>query len=200
MESSLTLLHLADELLVEQTLSLLVERAVDGDNITLGKHLLEVLDTPAANFLLDLWGEGLVVEVQKLLAVERLQTAQDTLTDTANGNGTNGLALKVVLVLGDLSDVPVAACNLLVSRHEVADEGEDGHNDVLGDRDDVGASDLSDGDTAVDLVGDVQVDVVRTNTGGDGKLEVLGLPETLLGQVARVETARLSDPILTMFR
>lgn len=200
MESSLTLLHLADELLVEQTLSLLVERAVDGDNITLGKHLLEVLDTPAANFLLDLWGEGLVVEVQKLLAVERLQTAQDTLTDTANGNGTNGLALKVVLVLGDLSDVPVAACNLLVSRHEVADEGEDGHNDVLSDGDDVGASDLSDGDTAVDLVGDVQVDVVRTNTGGDGKLEVLGLPETLLCQVARVETARLSDPILTMFR
>ena len=38
MESSLTLLHLADELLVEQTLSLLVERAVDGDNITLGKQ------------------------------------------------------------------------------------------------------------------------------------------------------------------
>lgn len=71
---------------------------------------------------------------------------------------------------------------------------------MLGDRDDVGASDLSDGDTAVDLVGDVQVDVVRTNTGGDGKLEVLGLPETLLGQVARVETARLSDPILTMFK
>lgn len=177
-----------------------MERAVDGDNITLGEHLLEVLDTPAANFLLNLWGERLVVEVQKLLAVERLQTAQDTLTDTANGNGTDGLALEVVLVLGDLSDVPVASCNLLVSRDEVADEGEDGHNDVLGDGDDVGASDLSDGDTAVDLVGDVQVDVVRTNTGGDGKLEVLGLPETLLGQVARVETVRLSDPILTVFQ
>ncbi|KAI7092151.1 Formate [Hortaea werneckii] len=106
----------------EPTLGLLVERAVDGDNVTLGEHLLEVLDTPAANFLLDLWGKGLVVEVQKLFAVEGLQTAQDTLTDTANGDGTDGLALEVVFVLGDLSDVPVASCNLLVSRHEVADE------------------------------------------------------------------------------
>lgn len=31
----LTLLHLADQLLVEQTTGLLVERAVDGDEITL---------------------------------------------------------------------------------------------------------------------------------------------------------------------
>ncbi|KAI7506170.1 Formate [Hortaea werneckii] len=176
--------------IADRTLGLLVERAVDGDNVTLGEHLLKVLDTPAADFLLDLWGEGLVVEVQKLLAVEGLQTAQDTLTDTANGDGTDGLALEVVLVLGDLSDVPVASCNLLVSRHEVADEGQDGHNDVLSDRDDVGASDLSDGDTAVDLVGDVQVDVVRTNTSGDGKLEVLGLPETLLGQPFAQQVAR----------
>jgi len=58
---------------------------------------------------------------------------------------------------------------------EVADEGEDGHDDVLSDGDDVGTSDLGDGDTAVGLVGGVKVDVVRTNTGSDGNLEVLGL-------------------------
>jgi len=61
---------------------------------------------------------------------------------------------------------------------------------VLSDGDDVGSSDLSDGNTAIGLVGSVQVDVVRTNTGGDGNLEVLGLGKTLCGEVTRVETGK----------
>lgn len=60
---------------------------------------------------------------------------------------------------------------------------------MLGDGDDVGASDLSNGDTAVGLVGGVEVDVVRANTGSDGDLEVLGLGQALSGQVTWVETA-----------
>ena len=36
----LTLLHFRDQLLVEQPSSLLVQRAVDGDYVTLGQHLL----------------------------------------------------------------------------------------------------------------------------------------------------------------
>ena len=73
----------------------------------------------------------------------------------------------------------------LVRRDEVTDEREDGHDDVLGDRDDVGARDLGDGDLA--LVGRVEVDVVRADTGGDAELEVLRLGDDLLGQVAGVE-------------
>jgi hypothetical protein len=41
---------------------------------------------------------------------------------------------------------------------------------VLSDRDDVGAGDLGDGNTAVGLVGGIEVDVVRTDTSSDGKL------------------------------
>lgn len=169
-----------------------MQGTVDGDNVTLGKHLLEVLDTATANLLLDLGGQRLVVVVEELLAIEGLQAAEDTLTDTANGNGTDGLALEVELVLGDGSNIPLAVTDLLVSRDEVADQGEDGHNNVLSNGDDVAASDLSNSDTAVGLVGSVEVDVVRANTSGDGDLEVLSLGQTLSGQVTGMEAVQVS--------
>ena len=186
-ETRLTLLHLADQILVEHATGLLVERAVDGDNITLREHLLKVIDAPAANVLLLLRSEGLVVVVEQLLAVECLQSAQHTLTDTADSDGTNNLVLEVVLVLGNSSDVTVTPRNLLVSRHEVANKDEDSHDHMLGDRDDVGASDLSNGDAAIGLVGSIQVNVVGPNAGGHGDLEVLGLCQALCGEISRVE-------------
>lgn len=175
----LTLLHLADEFLVEQTASLLVEWAVDGNNITLCQHLLEVLNTTATNLLLDLRLKRLVIEVKELLAVEWLQAAQDTLTDTANGHGTDNLVLKVIFVLGDGRYVPVTTSDLLVCGHKVADKDEHGHDDVFSDGDDVAAGNFGYGDAAIGLVGSVQVDVVRANTGGHGNLELLGLCQTL---------------------
>ena len=180
-------LHLGDELLVEETAGLLVQGAVNGDNVTLGEHLLEIIDATAADLLLGLGGEGLVVVVQELLAVEGLEAAEDTLTDTADGDGTDDLVLKIELVLGDGSDVPVAGLDLLVGRDEVADQDQDGHDNVLSDRDDVRSGDLGDGDTAVGGVGSVQVNVIGTNTGSDGELELLGLGQTLSGEVTWVE-------------
>jgi hypothetical protein len=165
-----------------------VEWAVDGDNIALSQHLLEVLDTAAANLLLLLRRQGLVVEVKELLAVEGLETAEYTLTDAADSDGTDNLVLEIVLILGDLGNVPLALGDLLVGGDEVADEGQDGHNNVLGDGDDVGASDLGDGDTAVGLVGGIEVDVVRPDTSSDGELQVLSLGQTLCGEVTGVET------------
>lgn len=186
--AKLTLLHLGDQLLVEQAAGLLVKWAVDGDDVALSKHLLEVLDTAAADLLLLLSGQRLVVEVQEFLAVEGLEPSEDTLADTANGNGTDDLALEVVLVLSNLGDVPVAVLDLLVCGNEVADEGEDGHDDVLGDRDDVGSSNLCNGDTTVGLVGSIEVNMVGTDTSSDSELEFLGLSETFCGKVTRVET------------
>ena len=168
-----------------------MQRAVDGDNIALRQHVLEVLHPPAANLLLLLGSQTLVVKVQQLLAVEGLQSAEDTLADTANGDGTDDLVLQVVLVLGHTGDVPVAGGDHLVGGDEVADQDEDGHDDVLGDGHDVGAGDLGDGDAAVGRVGSVQVDVVGTNTGRHGDLELLRLGEALLGEVAGVEAMML---------
>lgn len=59
---------------------------------------------------------------------------------------------------------------------------------MLGDRDNVGSRYLGHGDTTVGLVGGVEIDVVGSNTGCDGDLEVLGLGETLGCEVAWVET------------
>ena len=189
----LTLLHLGDELLVEQTTGLLVEGAVDGDDVALGQQLLEGIDAAAANLGLLLGRQGLVVKVEKLLAVEGLQAAQHTLADASDGDGSDDLAFQVELVLGGSGYVPLTGLDHLVGGDEVADEHEDGHDDVLGDRDDVGAGDLGNGDTAIGLVGGVQVHVVGANAGGDGKLELLGLGKTLGGQVAGVE-ARYRNP------
>ena len=183
-----TLLHLREKFLVEETLGLLVERAVDCDNVTLGQHLLEVVNTTAANLLLNLGAEGLVIVVEELLAVEGLQSAEDTLSNTADGDGSDDLVLEVVLVLGHGGDVPVSRGNLLVRGNEVADEGKHGHDDVLGDGDDVAAGNLSDGNTAVGLVGSVEVNMVRSDTSCDGELEVLGLGQSLSGEVTGVET------------
>lgn len=173
--------------LVEESPGLLVERAVNGHDIALAKHVLERVDATAANLLLGIGRQRLVVVVEELLAFKGLETAENTLADTADGNGADDLALEVVLVLRDLCDVPAALGNHLVGRSVVADQVEDGHDDVLGDGDDVGASDLGDGDATVGLVGGVEVDVVGADTGGDGDLEVLGFCEAFGGEVTGVE-------------
>jgi hypothetical protein len=80
-----------------------------------------------------------------------------------------------------------------VGGDEVADEGQDGHDDVLGDGDDVGASNLGDSNTAVGLVRGIEVDVVRSNTSSNGKLQVLSLGQTLGGKVTWVERCRDDD-------
>lgn len=185
-----TLLHLGDEILVEETLGLLVERAVDGDDITLSEEFLEGIDTSAANLLLDLGRQGLVVVVEKLLAVEGLETAQDTLTNAANSDGTDNLALKIVLLLGSSGNIPLATLNLLVGGDKVSDEDEDSHENVLSNGDDVGASDLGNGNTTVSSVGSVQINMIGADTSGDGNLELLGPGQTLSVEVAGVETIK----------
>lgn len=164
-----------------------MQRAVDGDDVALRQHLLQRVHTSAANLLLDLRLQWLVIKVQEFFAVESLQSSQHTLADPADGDGTDDLVLEIVLVLGRAGHIPLAGLDLLVGGDEVADEDEDGHDDMLGDGDDVGAGHLGDGDAAVGGVGGIQVNVVRPDTGGDGKLEFLGLCETLGGKVTGVE-------------
>lgn len=64
---------------------------------------------------------------------------------------------------------------------------------MLGDGHDVAAGDLGDGDAAVGLVGGVEVNMVGANAGRDGELELLGLGQTLGGEVTGVEAVRVLD-------
>ena len=185
-----TLLHLGNQLLVEQSARLLMQRAVDGDDVALRYHLLEIHHPSASDLLFLLRRQRLIVKVQQLLAVERLQAPQHPFADAADGDGADYLALKVVLILRNLGHVPVAAFDLLVGRDEVANEGEDGHHNMFGDRDDVGSGDFGDGDAAIGFVCGVEVDVVGADAGGDAELEVLRLRQAVRRQIAWVESIR----------
>lgn len=149
--------------------------AIDGDDIALPKHLLKVCYTATADFLLLFWGKGLVVVVEKLLAVEGLEAAKNTLANASDGDSSDHLALEVKLVFGRLCNIPPSLLDHLVGRDEIPNEDQDGHDDVLGYGHDVRTSNLGDGDAAIGLVGGIQVDMIRANAGGDGKLELLGL-------------------------
>lgn len=129
--------------------------------------------------------EGVVVVVQQLLGVERLETLQDTVADAARAERADDFAFEVERVARDVRHPPLATLDHLMRGHEVAHEEEDVHDDVLRDGDDVGACNLQDLDVPLD--GGIEVDVVGPNTGGDTDLEVLGLGDELASEVARVE-------------
>jgi hypothetical protein len=183
-----TFLHLRDQLLIKETLGPLVQWAVDGYHVALGNHLLETTHSATSNVLLNLRFQRLIVEIQKLLTVKRLQPSQYTFTNTANSHGPDNLALEVVLAFGRFGDVPIATLNLFMCWDEITDKAKDSHNDVLRNRNNITSGDLSDGDPTVGLVGSVQVDVVRTNASSDGELQFFGLGQPLGGEIARMET------------
>lgn len=182
-----TLFHLCDRLFVEEAPRLFVKWAVDRDNVRLCEQFVERIHPPATDLLLLLRGQWLVVKVEKLFAVERLQPPQHALTDTADGHGTDHLAFQVEFVLGGGSDVPFSGLYLLVGGNKVADQREDRHDDVLCDRNHVGAGDLRHSDATVCSVGGVQIHVVRPDAGSHGESEIFGLAETFCGEVAGVE-------------
>ena len=61
----------------------------------------------------------------------------------------------------------------LVGRNEVSDENKNTHDDVLSDRDDIGARHFEDLNFFIDCC--IEINMVGTNASGDAKLEVLGL-------------------------
>lgn len=78
-----------------------------------------------------------------------------------------------------------------MGRHEVANEDQDCHDHVLGYRDDIAASDLSDGDSTVSIIRSVQIHVIGADTSGHRELEILCLSQTLRTQISRMEPMHL---------
>lgn len=58
---------------------------------------------------------------------------------------------------------------------------------MLSDGNDIGTRHFSHSNTAVGLVGGIEVDMVRSNTGSDGDLQLLCLGQSLGGEVAGME-------------
>jgi hypothetical protein len=114
-----------------------------------------------------------------------LQSLEDSVTDSSTSNGSDNLAFEIECVSGYLSNIPVVGNDLLVGRDLVPDQGQDGHDNVLGNRDDVGAGDFRNGDLV--LVGFVEINVVATNTSRDTKLELGSFVDEVGGKVTWVE-------------
>lgn len=178
-------LERADVVLVDQVDGLLVQWAVDGNHITLAQKVLEVVDSAHAHLLGSFSRQLGVVIIEKLLGGKGNHSLQDSVSNTSGANGTDDLVLQVKGVSRNLRDLPVAADSLGVTDIVVAHQNQNRHYDVLGDGDYIGARNLGDGDLV--LVGGVEVDVVRSDTGSDTELEVLGAVQELLGSVSRVE-------------
>jgi hypothetical protein len=188
------LLEVLEQVRVHEPARALVQGAVDRDDVALrdkvlaegrsvfsadpfpnevGRAHLEVVDAARVDLLRGVLGQRVVVVVQQLLAVERHEALEHAEADAARAERADDLALEVERVARDLGDLPVAALDHLVRGHEVADEEEDRHDDVLRDGDDVRARHLHHLD--VPLHRRIEVDVVRADTGSDAHLQVLRL-------------------------
>lgn len=83
-----------------------------------------------------------VVMPQELFAPERLQTLQHPVPDPSTPDRSDDFTLEVKRVSSDIGNVPFSLSGLIVRRDKVADEREDRHHDVFGDRHDVRAGHL----------------------------------------------------------
>jgi hypothetical protein len=126
-----TLLHLGDEFLVEQTSCVLMERTVDSNDISLSEHFLEVMNAAAANFFLNFRGKGLVIKVEKLLAIEGNKTSQNTLADTADSDCSYDFTFNIEGVFGDGCNIPVTRDDLFVCGDKVANKDKNTKNDCF---------------------------------------------------------------------
>src|SRR6202012_5084988 len=95
---------------------------------------------------------------------DRPQPAQHGPTYPARGDHTDVHPLQVIGALDTVRDVPATVGGPAVRRHEVANQGQDLHDGVLGDADAVAVGRLGTGD--VPLLRRVEVHVIRANAGG----------------------------------
>ena len=177
-------LHRRDELVVEEMLRLGMKRRVDRDDVAIRDHRGRGLVEGETQLLLHLCRKSVTVGVMQL-DVERLQAPQDSEADPAGCDGPDGHAFDVIRPLDAIGDVPTAVDDPLVRRNVVANERQDHHHDVLRDADAVRVRDLDHRDSSVDRR--LNVDVVRSDSGGDRELEVPCLGDPLSGQVRRPE-------------
>ena len=75
---------------------------------------------------------------------------QDPVPNPTSANSANDFTLEIKSVPSNISDGPVATLGHLMSGHEVPDEQQNRHHNVLCDRSDVGPGHLQDLDLFVD--------------------------------------------------
>ena len=141
-----------------------------------------------AQFVFDLFRQSTSVGVVQP-DVERCQPAQHGLADAAGGDHTDVHALEVIGVLDAVGDIPASVGDPFVGGDKIAHQRQDLHDGVLGHTDAVAVGDLGDGDPAGNRR--VEIDVVRTDPGSEGQLQIGSFGDPLGGQICRPK--RLGD-------
>src|SRR5919202_751050 len=173
------LLHVEQPLAVEQTVRIRRQWNVDGDDVGPLDEIVEICPANAEDVLVDA-ADGRKVIVEHV-DVEALEAHGHLLPDPTHTDDPNGLVFEVVGLRGDLTDAPAAFDHVLIGRYEVAPQGQDLHDGVLGDAGDVAAALLGDGDAPVPRLR--QVEVVGADAGQDAQTKVRRVVEYLLRSV-----------------
>ena len=108
-----TRLEVLKEVSIDEVSGTLVQRGIDGDDITLRDEILEIFYSGSIDCLLSLRGKTVVIVVKKALGVEGLQTLKHTVANSASADGTDYLALKVERIASDVGDLPITALDHL---------------------------------------------------------------------------------------
>ena len=143
--------------------------AVDGQHVDGPRQRPGVGMEGEAEFVFHLGRQAVPLAVVQA-DVEGGQPAQHGEADPAGGEDPDVHALEVVGPFHAVGDVPAAVGDPVVGGEEVAHQGQDLHDGVLGHADAVAEGHLGHGDAAGDRR--VQVDVVGADACGDGQLEL----------------------------
>ncbi len=183
-------LHFRDQCIVEEAFGLRVQRRVDRHDVAHADQRLRGRMKREAQFLFDGVVEPVPIGVMQL-DVEGLETPKHRRADAACRDGADVHALQVIGACDAIRNVPAAIDDPLMGRQVVADQREDHHHHVLGHADAVAVGHLGDGDAPIHRR--LQVDVIRADTGSDRELQIVGLADSLLGQVGGPERLRDND-------
>jgi len=183
-------LHLADEGIVEQVLGFRVQRSIDGNHIADAYQRFDARVIGEVQFFLDTIREPVPIRIVKL-DVKGFQPPQNSQADAPGPKGTHFHRFEIVGAGHTVRDVPAAVDNPFVGRDVVTYQREGHHYYVFGHADAVAVGDLRNGDAVLD--GSLKIDVIRTNAGRNGKLELLGLFDPFRRQVGGPERLRDDD-------
>ena len=117
--------------------------------------------------------------------IEGFQAPQHGKANAAGGDGADMHAFDVIGALDAIGDVPAALHHPLIGRNVIANERQDHHDHMLGNADRIAEGDLGDCDLVFHRR--LKVGVIRTNAGGDHKLQFGRLGEPLGGHIGGPE-------------
>src|SRR5580704_16286160 len=149
--------HLREQSVVEQILSLRMQRRVDRYHVADLNHVLDRRMENHVEFFLDRFWQALPIEIMQM-HVKRLQPPQDSSANSSGSHRSDVHTFDVVRTLYAIGDIPSALYYPPIRGQVVAYEREDHHHRMFGDADRIGIGYFGHGDATVDR--SLEIDMV----------------------------------------